>query len=106
MILKVFIDGHEDAIKVPDNIVKDASEYFDMMDTDMDRGYQMSRNWVEKPDLYQKCQIASDHILTALETDNDKTATLMAAYILNRVPHATEIHLDLTGDMMEHEIVA
>ncbi len=106
MILKVFIDGHEDAIKVPDNIITDASDYFDMMDKDMDRGYQMSQKWVEKPDLYQKCQIASDHILTAMETHNDKTATLMAAYILNRVPHAKEIHLDLTGDMSEHEIVA
>jgi len=105
MILKVFIDGHEDAIKVPDNIITDASDYFDMMDKDMDRGYQMSHRWVEKPDLYQKCQIASDHILTAMETKNDKTATLMAAYILNRVPNAKGIQLDLSGDMSEHEII-
>ena len=105
MLLKVFIDGHEDTIKVPDNIITDAADYFNMMDADMNRGYQMSRSWVEAPDLYQKCQIAADHILTAMETHNDKTATLMAAYILNRVPNASEIHLDLTGDMNEHEIV-
>jgi hypothetical protein len=106
MLLKVFIDEHEDVIKVPDNIINDAADYFNMMDADMNRGYQMSRSWVESPDLYQKCQIAADHILTALETHNDKTATLMAAYILNRVPNAREIHLALTGDMHEHEIVA
>jgi hypothetical protein len=106
MQLKVFIDGHEDIIKVPNNIVTGAGDYFNMMDTDMNRGYQMSHTWTESPDLYQKCQIAADHILTALETHNDKTATLMAAYILNRVPHVQEVHLDLTGNMNEHEIVA
>ncbi|KAG1694945.1 hypothetical protein GQR58_006872 [Nymphon striatum] len=94
MILKIFVDEHEHDIHVPDDIVTDASEYFDMIDKDMDQGYQMSRSWIENPDLMQRCQIVGDRILTALETDNKETGTLMAAYILSRVPNAYALHLN------------
>jgi hypothetical protein len=98
-------DGQEYQLKVPEHIITEATDYFDMMDSDMNRGYQMSRRWVESPDQFQRCQIAADHILTALETDNGKTATMMAAYILNRMPTTQEIHLNIEGDMMEHDIL-
>ncbi len=99
MILRIFVDEHEQEIKVPDAILTDAKEYFDMLDKDMDNGYQMSRLWVEKPDVMQRCQIVADRILTALENQNGETATLMAAYILSRVPNAYAMHLNLEGDM-------
>ncbi|MEE9302656.1 MAG: hypothetical protein V3U84_02615 [Thiotrichaceae bacterium] len=99
MILRIFVDEHEQEIKVPDTILIDAKEYFDMLDKDMDNGYQMSRTWVAKPDLTQRCQIIADRILTALEQQNKETATLMAAYILSRVPNAYAMHLNLEGDM-------
>ena len=38
----------------------------------MDKGWQMSRFWVEKPDLYQRCQIVADRILGAFHTENQK----------------------------------
>ena len=49
--------------------MEDATDYFDMMDRDMDNGYQMSRTWVAKPDLYQRCQIAGDKLLTTPNPD-------------------------------------
>ena len=104
MILKVIIDDDEQDIHVPDDIIVDASEYFDMIDKDIDQGYQMSRTWVEKPDLLQRCQIVGDRILTALETENKKTGTLMAAYILSRVPNAYALHLNNEGDMTLYEL--
>ncbi|MCK5726572.1 MAG: hypothetical protein KAH22_07090 [Thiotrichaceae bacterium] len=104
MILKIFVDEHEQDIKVPDQIVTDAEDYFAMLDKDMDSGFQMSRTWVEKPDLTQRCQIVSDRILTALEQDNKETATLMAAYILCRVPNAYAMHLNLEGDMTLYDL--
>jgi len=99
MILKIIIDDEEQVIHVPDGIIEDASEYFDMIDKDLDQGYQMSRTWVAKPDLLQRCQIVGDRILTALETENKQTGTLMAAYILARVPNAYALHLNDDGDM-------
>ena len=104
MILKIIIDDEEQDIHVPDDIVEKASDYFDMIDKDLDQGYQMSRTWVEKPDLFQRCQIVGDRILTALETENKETGTLMAAYILARVPSAYALHLNQEGDMTLFDI--
>ena len=50
MILKIFVDENEHDINVPDEILADARDYFDMIDKDMDQGYQMSRTWVANPD--------------------------------------------------------
>ena len=104
MILKIFVDDNEQEIQVPDEIITDAKDYFDMLDKDMDMGYQMSREWVESPDTIQRCQIIADRILTALETDNTKTGTLMAAYILSRVPDAYAMHLSTEGDMTLYDL--
>lgn len=104
MKLIIIIDDETQDIHVPDEIVSEASEYFDMIDKDMDQGYQMSRTWVAKPDQYQRCQIVGDRILTALETDNTKTGTLMAAYILARVPNAYALHLNSEGDMTLYDL--
>ena len=104
MILKIFVDEHEQDINVPDDIITDAKEYFDMLDKDMDLGYQMSQHWVEKPDLFQRCQIVGDKILTALENDNKETGTLMAAYVLSRVSNAYALHLNLEGDMSMYDL--
>lgn len=104
MNLKIIIDDEVQDIHIPENIITEASEYFEMLDKDMDKGYQMSRTWVEKPDQLQRCQIVADRILTALETENLKTGTLMAAYILNRVPNAYALHLNYEGDMTLYDI--
>lgn len=99
MNLKIIIDDESQDIYIPDEFLSEASDYFDMLDKDMDKGYQMSRTWVANPDLMQRCQIIGDRILTALETENIKTGTLMAAYILSRVPNAYALHLNNEGDM-------
>ena len=111
MKLNIIVDGRSNAFKVPDNLLTDAKDYFDKLNADMDEGWQMSRDWVEKPDAEQRCQIAGDRILTAIDTDNEQMLMLMAAYILRTMPGVKTIHIDVTGDMnetyfdMEHESV-
>ncbi|PWQ92782.1 hypothetical protein [Leucothrix pacifica] len=104
MKLTVFIDEEQHDIDIPDFILSEAKDYFDMMDKDMDQGYQMSRSWVENPDLFQRCQIAGDKILTAIQTENRETSALMAGYILSRVPQAKTLYLTQNGDMTEHDL--
>lgn len=99
MKLKIIIDDEAQDIHVPEEFIEEASDYFEMLDKDMDKGCQMSRVWVDNPNQLQRCQIVGDRILTALETDNTKTGTLMAAYILARVPNAYALHLNQEGDM-------
>ena len=93
------------AIEVPDELLVDARDFFDKLDADMDKGWQMSRDWVDNPNAEQRCQIAADKILTAIETENEKLLMLMAAYILKTMPGVKAINIDLTGDMNETDII-
>ncbi len=105
MILNAYIDEQKIPVEVPDDLPEQAEDFFAKMDADMDRGYQMSRKWVDKPDLYQRCQIAADRMFTAMHTGNDQLMMLMAAYILKRMPGVRGVHLDQQGNMLEHEFV-
>ncbi len=105
MKLNIIVDGRTNAFEVPDEFLLEASDFFAKMDADMDKGWQMSRDWVEKPDAEQRCQIAADKILTAIDTDNEKLLMLMAAYILKTMPGIKSINIDVTGDMNETAII-
>jgi len=105
MKLNIIVDGRSNAFNVPDSLLEEAVDFFQKLDGDMDRGWQMSRDWVDHPTPEQRCQIAADKILTAIETDNDKLLMLMAAYILRTLPGVTGINIDITGDMNETEII-
>lgn len=101
MILNVIIDDQKIPIEVPDHLLQEAEEFFQKMDTDMDQGWQMSRAWVDQPDVTQRCQIAADRILTAFHTQNRAVATMMAAYILKKMTGANSIEIDTGGDMTQ-----
>ncbi|HHB11647.1 MAG TPA: hypothetical protein ENK62_00395 [Chromatiales bacterium] len=105
MQLKVFVDGQMFPIQIPEELVEEAKPFFDRMDRDMDRGWQMSRTWVDSPDAEQRCQIAADKMLTAMEQGNDNMIAMMAAYILYKMPDVREVYIDISGDMQETDIV-
>lgn len=104
MILNIVIEEHRVPVEVPDHLLDEAEDFFAKMDADMDRGYQMSRTWVENPDVVQRCQIAADKLYTALHSHNDQLSQLMAAYILKRLPGVATVYINTEGDMMEHEL--
>ena len=106
MILKLTVDDQTYDIDVPAEILQEAEPFYAKMDEDMDRGWQMSRMWVEKPDLYQRCQIVADRVLGALHTENKRMVLLMSGYILSRVPHVQEVVVDTSGDITLTEVVA
>lgn len=105
MILKVVIENRTYPIKVPDEIIAGAGEFFDKIDKDMDKGWQMSRDWVDCPNQVQRCQIVGDKMLTAMHNDKQEMLVLLSAYVLARVPGAKELHIDTNGEMLETELV-
>jgi hypothetical protein len=105
MKLNIIVEGRANAFEVPDSMLVEAKDFFEKLDADMDKGWQMSRDWVEKPTPEQRCQIAGDKILTAIDTDNEKMLMLMAAYILRTMPGVKSINIDVTGDMNETDII-
>ena len=99
MILHVVLADETHPVQVPDEMIQTASAFFAQMDADMDNGWQMSRTWVDRPDQMQRCQIVADRMLTAMENHNQEMATMMAAYILARMPEIREVDVDTGGDM-------
>ncbi len=99
MILNIYIDNSAYQIDVPPEILEDGKDFFAKMDRDMDKGWQMSRRYVEHPDTIQRCQIAADKILSALHSDNRKLALLMAGYILARLPGVQRVQIDTNGEI-------
>lgn len=104
MVLNIIINEHSYPIRIPDGMPEEATDMFARMDSDMDRGWQMSRVWVDRPDSYQRCQIVADRLLTAMENHNQELATMMAAYIVARVPGVQEVVIDTGGDMTQTQI--
>lgn len=101
MVLNVVIEDRAIAITVPDSIVIDARDFFARMNADMDQGWQMSREWVERPTALQRCQIAADRLNTAINNRNETMVTLMAGYILAQMPQVRTVHINTDGEMQE-----
>ena len=68
MLLKIIVDDQQLTLNVPDVIVEGATDFFDQMDRDMDAGWQMGREWVDRLTTEQRCQVVANKLLTALET--------------------------------------
>ena len=105
MILKVTIDEKTFPLEVNEEMMRHAQDAFNKMDGDMGKGWQMSRTWVDNPNDLQRCQIAADKMLTAIQQEKTATVGLMAAYILHKIPGIQAVDIDTTGDMTLTEIV-
>ncbi len=105
MILKVTIDEKTFPLEVDSDMMQRAGDAFQKMDADMDKGWQMSRTWVDLPNDVQRCQIAADKMLTAIQQEKAATVGLMAAYIMNKIPDVHAVDIDTSGDMTLTEII-
>jgi hypothetical protein len=105
MILNIYIAGSAYKIDVPREVLEDGEDFYSKMDLDMDKGWQMSRTYVDCPNTLQRCQIAADRIFSALHTDNKKLALLMAGYILTRLPGIEAVRIDTNGEIFNTELI-
>ena len=105
MRFKVMVGERVYAVEVPEDLLDEAREFHDRLDADMDRGWQMSREFVARPDRLQRCQIVADRLLTGLSQGNQATAMLMASYIALRMPGAIGVDIDTGGEMQNTEVL-
>jgi hypothetical protein len=105
MRFKVIVGEQVYAVEVPEELLGEAREFHDRLDADMDRGWQMSREFVARPDRLQRCQIVADKLLTSLTQGNEATAMLMASYIALRMPGVVGVDIDTEGEMQNTELL-
>ena len=104
MKLNVQIDERMYQIDVPDDMADTAKEIFAKMDHEMDSGWQMSREWVQDLDATQRCQVAANRLLTAVENSHQPSMMLMSGYILYKMPTIQSIYIDTQGDMTQTQL--
>jgi hypothetical protein len=105
MRFKVIVGEQVYAVEVPEDLLREAGEFHAKLDADMDRGWQMSREFVARPDRLQRCQIVAEKLLTSLNNGNEASAMLMAGYIAMRVPGAVGVDIDDSGEMQNTELL-
>ena len=105
MILTVSLEDQLFDIDVPEKLIADAEDFYAKLDHDMDQGWQISRYWVENPDLQQRCQIVAEKIGNALFDNNQNMAMLMAGYILSRASDIQSVNIDTSGDITQTEFL-
>jgi hypothetical protein len=93
MILKLIVDDQLYELNIPEDFVAQAESFFAKMDQDMDAGWQIGREWVEKPGVLQRAQIAANKLFSAMENDNHDLGRLMAGYIVSRVPDVDAVEV-------------
>ncbi len=103
-VLNVVIDGNMYSVNVEEEILTSASDLFAKMDQDMNKGWTLGRDFVENPNITERCQIVGDKLLTAFEDDNEQMKSMMAGYILSRVPDIMTLYIDNTGEIQETQI--
>lgn len=104
--LKIVIEKNIFSIEIPDDVMRDGEPFFAKLEADMDKGWQMNREWVENPTLMQRCQIVSDRIADALNTENETLTYLLAGYVVSHMPGVKEIHIDTEGEMAETQFIS
>ncbi len=104
-MLKAVFEGQVYQITIPPEVMRDGVDFFRRMNADMDRGWQMGREWVENPDAVQRCQIAADKLVDAIHGENETLASLMAGYIVTQCPGTREVRIATDGEPMETELI-
>jgi hypothetical protein len=99
MKLNVYVNETMKQVAVPGDMLQNAESIYAKMDKDLDQGWQMSREWVDKLDTLQRCKVVADRLLTAIENDNAPSTMLMAGYIMTRMPHIKTVHIATDGDI-------
>ncbi len=105
MVLDVYIEDQLIKVEIPQDVLEQGGEFFDMMDRDMDKGWRMGPTYIENPDPMQRAQIAAWKMLTAVDNENRNLLNLMAGYIVTRLPGASAVYISADGDMSNTEIV-
>lgn len=105
MKLNVNIDGNDYPIDVPNDIVQGAKAMFQKMDSDMDKGWQIYRDWVNDLNVVQRCQVVANKLLTAMETENNASAMMMAGYLIYKIPNIRSVFISTDGDITQTEFV-
>lgn len=103
MQLNLIINDWSMNLEITDEYLQNMGDSFDKMDKDMDEGRRLGQRFIKEPNQTQRCQIAADKLLSALESNNEGLALLMGGYIVTRMDGVKQVIIDNNGEPQETE---
>ncbi|MEN8177950.1 MAG: hypothetical protein ABFS39_04955 [Pseudomonadota bacterium] len=101
MQLNLIIDDWSMNLEITDEYMQTMGDSFDKLDRDMDKGRRLGQQFIKGLNQTQRCQIAADKLLSALESNNQAMALLMGGYIVSRMEGVKQVVIDNDGEPQE-----
>lgn len=79
--------------------------FLDRMDKDMDSGIKIQGELLPKPDKQQRARFVVMNLIKALQQDNEAVITASCAYLVNRLPALSAVHVNDAADEIKIELV-
>ncbi len=96
--LSINIDDQIQDIEFSRKNLVDGKSLFEKMDQDMNKGWQLGRHYLDHPNTVQRCQIACERLLTAIETNNQHMVRAMSGFVLYKLPNTATIVIHSQGE--------
>lgn len=105
MQLDVYVGERMYPIEVTQETLDLGIEFFDKIDRDMDGGWRMGPEYIERPDRVQRGQIVASRLLVAIETGNEMMVRALAGYFASRLPEVRSVNINLEGEALNTDLV-
>ena len=80
-------------------------EYLDGMDERMDRGFELNGVRIDTPEIAQRAQLVTLHLIDALRADNEPLIGAMCSYLAVRLPELKQVKIDTKGEGIGIDLV-
>ena len=80
-------------------------EYLDKMDQEMDSGFELAGEQVEKPDLLQRAQFVAGYLAQAIFGENDQMIAASCSWIAVRLPDLKQVKILQDDDQISIDLV-
>lgn len=92
--LSIFVNDNEVHHYDCDGYLSDEQlAFLDRMDQDMDRGFKIQGRLIEQPDAQQRARFVALNLIRALRQENPAGVTVSCAYLCQRLPRLSEVHV-------------
>lgn len=106
MIFYVVVNAKVRDITLTKDVLSSGQSFYSKINADMDKGWQMGREWVEQPTIDDRCKIVADRARSAMMCGKETLAKLLAGYIIDQMPGVIAVNLDTSGEMEDTEFLS
>jgi hypothetical protein len=80
-------------------------EYLDKMDSDMDGGFKLGDEQIDKPDSKARAKFVAMTLIHSIEADNEQMIVATCAYLASRESSLSEVRATAEGENMMLDLI-